>query len=161
MTVHTKDIPYIAILLTFALVLLSSPFRLVCAIFSRHGRMDNVQPRTMYLKLSERGGLAARAQAAHENSIEAMLYLVAGVMVAIVGTTATNSTDHVLIAQLCIMYIAVRILYHLVYIPGFALFGVLRSLVFLHGVVALLFMYTMPIHHVIRHTAAAAAAGNV
>lgn len=153
MLVHTADIPFVAVLECFLIVLISSPMRAIFVALFNGGRINNVNPRNMYREMSKRVGLIARLQAVHENSIEALLYLVGALLVVFIGTSA-ETRDQVLLAQLCIIYVVVRVVFHLVYIPGLSFFGNLRTIVFFHGVVVLIHLFTMPIKHMISISSA-------
>lgn len=106
------------------------PFPMTMLAKARKG-YDNHAPREYLAKLQ---GWRARAQAAHQNAWEALALFTAGLVVAWHNGANAHHVD-----QLAIAFVAIRIVYALMYVLDWA---ALRSLVWFAGmacVVALFF----------------------
>lgn len=78
----------------------------------KHDKYDNHLPRQQAARLT---GFAMRAKSAHFNSLEAVPGFAAGVFVAHLG-----GGDPTLMTQLCLAFIAVRLVYVALYLADFA-----------------------------------------
>lgn len=91
---------------------------------SQSGGYNNAHPRVQQAQLT---GFGARAAAAHNNSFEALLVFGIAVLAALITQHITQTTEYLAIA-----FIALRIVYNVLYLANLAL---LRSTVWALGLV--------------------------
>ncbi len=96
------------------------------------GSLDNKYPRLQQARLT---GLGARAQAAHQNALEAVPFFAAAVLVAHVA-----GADPSRAAQTSLVFVAARILHAVFYLGNLDL---LRSLAFVVGVGACIRLFLL------------------
>jgi len=119
------NLPYLCILLAYALIYLPRFTFVTAAMVKAEGGYDNAEPREQHKGL---GGVPRRALAAHHNGFEAFAPFAAGVIMAQLAGAPVEA-----ITRWSVTFVAARVVYVLAYVAGW---HPVRSLAFTVGMVA-------------------------
>ncbi len=138
----TQSIPYVALVVMILYIVWTRFMVLFLQVVRGNGRANNVAPRSQQAKMLEEGGAGARAIGNHENAIEALLYF----SVSLFAALQTPNVDPVYVAQLCVVIVASRFVYHWLYVLD-VFTGMTRTIFWYIGFVGNLHLLFVPLQY--------------